>query len=500
MGTRLAILFVIPLVAQNQQKVPGMPVPHTSISPSAPSPAGRSSGLPGIWQQELPAGSVSPVKIKMLVAEIDKEFVGINLEQVPWLAQGLPLLKGTYPSPDSKVDVQGFTDRGLLQWYSGPLKFSDPDHFQVVGKIAFTRISRGTPGNVPCDQRNPTHISGAEAYARGWLYTHLNDDATAACWFYIGAVAGFAEAQMWYATDLIFGTGVAKNLAQAVPWVQKSAMQGSYGAAADLAHMFNVGMGLPKSGQRSKYWAARAELTDGAFVHTKDFLPIPAWATDKSGPCQASNPSHANAAAAFSAGRVAYEARDLSTAACWFQISQAQGIMRANVYLGILYMFGLGVERNQTTGFEYVEKAAKANDAFALMYLANFYRYGIGTKADHNQGSMLVQRALRAPGGLDAFMRVQGTVLSAGEAAAGVARGLSAASDEDTCTNLNALERDKSKVRDCSQVQDWFVGLMGRPAKHTIEHIEEIFPENFDAVVPPDIAILKQAAKMGLTR
>jgi TPR repeat protein len=453
---------------------PVMAQPASSNPSKRVGRSGDASDLIGIWRQEV-GTHPETIPIKLLIAALGKEVVGINLEQVPSLAPGTPFLKGTYPSPDSRVDIQGFTDRGLVKWYSGTLKFNDPDHFQIAGKIEFTRISRGTPGNVPCDLRNPSRISGAEALARGWLYTHLKDDATAACWFHVGADQGFAEAQMWYATDLIFGTGVAKNLAQAVPWLQKSAMQGSYGAARDLAQIFNTGEGLPKSEQRSKYWQVRAELNDGGFVHTKDFLPIPRWATEKSGACEPSNPSHSNAAAAFMAGRVAYEARALGIAACWFQISAAQGNMRANVYLGILYIFGLGVERNQSAGFKYMETAAKTNDAFALMYLANFYRYGIGTKPDQNQGSLLAQKALRAPDGLDAFMHVQGTLLSAGEVASAVTRGLSAASDEDTCTELNAMQRDKSKVPDCRQTQDWFLGLMARPAKHTVEHIEEIF-------------------------
>jgi TPR repeat protein len=475
------------------------PAAHSQVASSA------SPDLSGVWQIDHPPAYHSEFPpVKCVIVQIKNEIVGIILESQPFLPAGYPYLKGTNPADSFKVEVQGFTDRGIVQWFSGSLHVSDPDHFEFgAKKVAFVRLSRGTPGDVPCDVRNPSHISWGEAIARGWLHTKLKDDAAGACWFRIGAEQGSADAQMWYGSALLFGTGVAKNPAAAIPWLQKSAMQGSYGAAIDLAHMFATGEDLPKSEQRANYWSVRAELIDPGFVHKKDFLPIPRWATDTAGPCDASNPSHANAGAAFNAGRVAYEARALDVAACWFQISQSQGMMRANVYLGILNMFGLGVPKNPTAGFDLMKKAADANDAFALMYLANFYRYGIGTKRDPNQGYLLVQKALKAPNGLDAFTHVEGTNLSGNEVAAAISSGLAAESNEETCNDLNA-EDQHSKIRpptrDCTQTQDWFVGLAARPAKHTVEHVEEIFPEDFDPVVPPDLAVLKQAAKLGLTR
>ncbi len=476
------------------------PPAHSQASSSA------SSDLSGVWQSDHPAsGHLEFPPVKFVIVQIKNEFVGILLESQPFLPAGYPYLKGTYSSAESsKVDVQGFTDRGIVQWFSGTLRVVDRDHFEVgKQKAAFVRLSKGTPGDVPCNANNPSHVSWGEALARGWLHTKLKDDGAGACWFRIGAEQGKAGAQMWYGSALLFGTGVAKNPVQAVSWLQKSAMQGSYGAALDLAHMFAAGEDLPKSEQRANYWSVRAELINPDVVHRKDFLPIPRWATDIAGPCDASNPSHANAGAAFNAGRVAYEARALDMAACWFQISQSQGMMRANVYLGILNMFGLGVPRNPTAGFDFMKKAADANDAFALMYLANFYRYGIGTKRDPNQGFALVQKAMKAPNGLDAFMHVQGTMLNKNEVVAAVSSGLSAESDEETCNDLNALDQHSNlrpPTRDCTQTQDWFIGLATRRAKHTVEHIEEIFPEDFDPAVPPDFAVLKQAAKLGLTR
>jgi hypothetical protein len=117
--------------------------------------------------------------------------------------------------------------------------------------------------------------------------------------------------------------------------------------------MFAAGDGVFRSAQRAKYWNERANKIDPHYVHNKDNLPIPGWALETSGPCDGANPSRQNAEQAFVKGRVAYEARALKFAGCWFHISADQGNLRAKVYLGILYAFGFGVEKDPQAGFNY---------------------------------------------------------------------------------------------------------------------------------------------------
>jgi TPR repeat protein len=483
----------------------------SSVQNSRAQPLGAASDLNGVWQQD-PKPSVHDEKalLRIVVAEISREVVGINAQPQPYLPLGYPSFKGTLTQMESsKVDVQGFTQRGLLKWFPGTMNVRQPDHFEIQipgSQISFTRISKSPPGSAPCDIRNPSHLSGPEAHARAWLYTHLNDYRAAACWARIGAEQGFSESELWYATDLLLGRGVAKNVSQGVSWAQKSAMQGSFGGAKDLASIFQSGEGLPPSDQRSRYWDARAQLIDPEFVHRDDFLPIPKWASDTSGLCTASSESGANEDTAFRAARVAFQARVFEAAACWFQISERLGSTKAKVYLGILYMYGFGVPKNPATGFEYMQKAANANEPFAMMYLANFYRFGMGTKADHNAGSALVAKVMRMSDGFDAFSKVEGTALSPQERSSLLVKGLSSASDESTCNSLNALNQSgpnplyRGQVRDCSQTQDWFLGALNRPGHNTVQRPEEIMPEGFDFVVPGNITVLKNAAKSGLTR
>ena len=187
------------------------------------------------------------------------DLVGINVDKQGFLPAGYPYIKGTSDSATSaKIELQGFSDRGLIKWYVGTMALDAPNHL-VIGhnKILLHRIAAASSASSTCNPGSSAHVSGIEALAKGWLASHNKDDRAATCWFRLGAEAGDPAAEMWYASALIFGTGTAKNMAAAVPWVQKSAMQGNYGAALDLQHMFESGEGLPR---------ANSVLTTGAAV------------------------------------------------------------------------------------------------------------------------------------------------------------------------------------------------------------------------------------------
>jgi TPR repeat protein len=143
-------------------------------------------------------------------------------------------------------------------------------------------------------------------------------------------------------------------------------------------------------------------------VHTKSFLRVTQWALDTAFPCEAGNPRGLNGGAVFRAGRVAFEARAGDVAACWFQISSAQGELRADVYLGVMYYFGIGVEQNLAVGLERLKKAADGKDPFGMLYLANLFRWGIGIKPNQQLGYSMMKEMWQLPHGPEVFRRVQG--------------------------------------------------------------------------------------------
>jgi TPR repeat protein len=471
-------------------------------------------------------GSAHEFIQKIALVAIGKGIDAVNIDRVAYLVPGTEYLRGTAVSPGVfDVLVRGTVDtaritNSKIAWLSGKLKVVDADHLTIEDRVTFVRVA-ALDRDPPCDPRGPSRVFGNDAFARGRIYGEiLNDPRTAACWYGVGAEQGNAEAQNHYGTLLFDGSaGLAKDPVKAFAWFQKSAMQGNVAAATNLSREFGSGAVVPRSEQRSAYWAARATLNDLDWYHQQVFLPVPSWAADSAGQCDPRNPPRIltgqidssidnypadgrprifrGSAQALAQGRVAYEARALETARCWFEVAANNQVIdmlptvadvreRAYVYLGILYAFGLGGPKDPPRGFEYIKKAADAGDKFGMMYLANFYRYGIGTRADMNAASSLIARIVRSTEGIDAYMRVQGTHMTDAAAIGKAISGFTAIVDDTTCKE--ELSGGVRYLKDCvDHADNWLAAQFGRPARHTIDHPEEIWPEHFDAAIPFDI-------------
>jgi TPR repeat protein len=462
--------------------------------PAATSPPAMTSPTPpvnlelsGIWERSGgAAGAVTKLTQKILLVELGNDIEAVEIEGNPAVDDGADYLSGTvFTNGTIGGSVEERNAYGALGLTHEDLHFDDPNHLRVGDTIAFTRTSKLAVREETCDPSNPSHMSAPEALAIATIYVQRNTPEVGTCWFYIAAMQGNRSARESYAAALIFGTGVQKDLDQAFFWTQSLAMEGSYSAALNLAAFFGGGQGVPASAQRVKFWKARAGYLNPEVAHNAS-NPRPSWAVDTSPPCESSNPSHADKNLAFAHGRIAYEARAIAAAACWFQISADEGHVRAQVYLGIIYAFGFGLTPDPTRGFQIMYAAAKAHDLFAMMYLANFYRYGIGTPIDMNQGYALVSAVVQADGGPDVYTQVQGTQMSLASALGALANMLptiSAGSQSCENTSRYPTEAEVDQYRACQAASAGAPAtILGQlatanPAHHTVETPEEIFPE-----------------------
>lgn len=444
--------------------------------------------LSGTW--ELDQGASQHRVEKISIYQLRDIVLIHNLEGREYFPAGAQILVGKYSAPTSIHSVTRFVDEGgQFQSKDATVIIKGPDHIHA-GESDYHRTSRNPVRDVACDPHNAPHISGEDASSRGDAYFRLNDIAAANCWYYVGAIQGDAYAQGSYAFALFVGRGVAADPAQAFSWMQKSAMQGFARSEFNLAKMFADGLGTPSSAQRHAYWLHRAEIKSPDFVHDGQHHPIPAWTLEISEPCDRANPSHADANEALVKGRVAYQARALAIAACWFHISADKGNTKANVYLGVLYAYGWGVARNPPVGFAYMEKAAKARDPYGMVYLANFYRFGMGTAPDMNQASALIGAVNQTSEGQNAFMSIQGTQLSALQSLVKLGQLANVAGEEGTCNELRAMENrnplEPSK-RDCEKEEGEGLAGVFKPEKdihHTLDTPEEIYPERLPYAYP----------------
>ena len=68
---------------------------------------------------------------------------------------------------------------------------------------------------------------------------------------------------------------------------------------------------------------------------------------------------------------------DQSKAAYWYLQSANQGLVQAMCNIGIAYMYGRGVIKNEETGLKWIKQAANGNDAFSQRLLGDLYSTGV---------------------------------------------------------------------------------------------------------------------------
>ena len=101
----------------------------------------------------------------------------------------------------------------------------------------------------------------------------------------------------------------------------------------------------------------------------------------------------AAAHAGFDEGEQAFKRRDFRTALSEFTPLADGGDARAQYYLGVMLLSGLGGTRDEAKAADYLARAAGQNDAQAQSVLGQLYLQGRGVPKDDAKGADLVRRA-----------------------------------------------------------------------------------------------------------
>lgn len=80
-----------------------------------------------------------------------------------------------------------------------------------------------------------------------------------------------------------------------------------------------------------------------------------------------------------------YQAERYTEAWPAFLQAQALGHMKAPRYIGLMYLNGLGVEKNAVRAFDAFQTAADQGDITAQYWLGYLYQHGIGTAQNDAQ-------------------------------------------------------------------------------------------------------------------
>ena len=174
-------------------------------------------------------------------------------------------------------------------------------------------------------------------------------------YFQKAANNGDAYSYAWIAKIYYYGNGCAQNYEEAFKWFLKAANAGQTVVYGWLGLVYYEGKGCNKNyGEAIKWFKKAAENGDSSCY---GYL-----------------------------GSSYYELQDFQEAFKWTSKAVENGDIISNIGLGIMYLNGLGTERNEQKAFKCFEKPAAIDDPIAYNWLGYMYLNGIGTAIDYTEG------------------------------------------------------------------------------------------------------------------
>lgn len=200
------------------------------------------------------------------------------------------------------------------------------------------------------------------------------------------------------------GEGLPKDLAKAVHWYRKAAVNGSSYAQNSLGDMYQFGRGVEQDFAEAVTWYRKAaEQNDPIAENNLAELCWDSSETDeeiqvvlnlfhKAAEAGNVDAQHNLSEIYFMGDRVE---RDTDQALKWLLKAANQGLIRAQNELGNLYNLGIEVPQDHAQSVIWYQKAAEQNYAESQFSLGLNYWYGLGIKQDNEVGLAWIIRAAK---------------------------------------------------------------------------------------------------------
>ena len=164
-------------------------------------------------------------------------------------------------------------------------------------------------------------------------------------WYRAAAEQGYAKAQFNLGSMYHHGEGVPKDYGEALRWLHKSADQRDTRAETALGYMYFYGEGVPKDDAQALTWYRKAaEQGDPLAQQALGWM--------------------------YSNGRGV--PKDYTQAAAWYQKAADQGDATSQATLGYMYAYGLGVERDGIGSLRWYRMAATQGEPSSIRFLKSF--------------------------------------------------------------------------------------------------------------------------------
>ena len=210
----------------------------------------------------------------------------------------------------------------------------------------------------------------------------------------LAAEKGIFKAQFRLGCCYECGLGVEQDIFKALEWFTEAAEQGYAEAQSNLGYCYRNGIGVEKDLTKAVEWytkAAEQDVMDAQsalgemYYFSNDYEKSVGWNS------KAAEHNYVNASAQLYLG-LCYEfgkgvEKDLVKAVGWYSKAAEHGFalgyaVSAKFNLGLCYEYGKGVEKDLVMAVEWYSKAAKQGHAGAQYHLGLCYGKGEGVEKD----------------------------------------------------------------------------------------------------------------------
>jgi uncharacterized protein len=274
----------------------------------------------------------------------------------------------------------------------------------------------------------PSFNNMGALYYEGRVVTQ--DLAKAFSYYRRAATGGMAQAQANLGFAYRDGTGVEADPGEALKWFRLAADQGQTTAMVNVGRAYRFGQGVPKDAQAAIRWFEAADASGDplgtvnlawmygyvsetprdetkayslfqkaaergqpdamyelflAYKNGRGVAADPQTAT--SWLVKAAEAGHAYAQSVrgrrfaepiFDSDPEGRQPKNMPEAVRWYQLSAEQDCSRGQYYLGLCYIEGEGVEKDEEKGLDLIRRAADQDYSLAVYDLAGLYARGIG--------------------------------------------------------------------------------------------------------------------------
>lgn len=209
---------------------------------------------------------------------------------------------------------------------------------------------------------------------------------------------GDANAYYWLGCFYYQGEGTKQNYTEALKYFQKAANNGDAYSYAWIAKIYYYGNGCAQNYEEAFKWFLKAANAGQTVVYgwlglvyyegkgcNKNYGEAIKWLKKAA--------ENGDSSCYGYLGSSYYELQDFQEAFKWTSKAVENGDIASNTGLGIMYVNGLGTERNEKKALDCFKKAASIGDAVACFWLGSMYFDGKGTSINEAEGFKWTQKA-----------------------------------------------------------------------------------------------------------